>query len=628
MVGRYKLVRRLAAGGMGEVYLAAQGGPAGFEKVVALKRMLPTLASERELVKLFLDEARLVARLSHRNICQIYELGEDGDGYFVAMEFVQGTSVRGLIDRLEERGERIPPAMAIDVAAQVAEALAYASDAPGRDGKPLRIVHRDVTPQNILLSTSGDVKLIDFGVAKSTDQSHATQSGTVKGKLAYMSPEQSRGKGVIDGRSDLFSLGIVLYEMLTGTNPFAHPDMIQTVLAIQGGEYPPLASVDPALAPADPVLARLLAKEAEARPVDANEAFEELSALRPQFPRPARRLGPLVTEHFASEISGVIKSVTDSDVRRALRQEIPSTPAHGAPAVQPVAIEPTVRRQSGLQDAPTEVGKALGDAQTRIGPRAEPAVPAVPASSGRSKGPAIALVAVVLLAGGAFAFKLLPGEAPPVARDPVPLRVPRPPLVAEPEPRVAEPTPPEPQVAEPVPPVEPVQPEPQVAAPVEPEPEPVVPDKPVVPGRKVPPRIKKSPGTKVAVVVPPPVEPVKPVEPPEVVTPPPPPPVVALGTVSASGPFGKAKVTLTDSSGHVTLRKVQELVIGLDYSIVGGALSAKITSEPWAIVSIDGVSKGKTPIALPALGRTPLPIELRRMGGSPVSLVLTAEVAK
>jgi serine/threonine-protein kinase len=125
VVGRYKLLRRLAAGGMGEVYLAAQGGPAGFEKVVALKRMLPTLGAERELVKLFLDEARLVARLSHRNICQIYELGEDGEGYFVAMEYVQGTSVRGLIDRLGSRSERIPPAIAVDVASQVSEALAY-----------------------------------------------------------------------------------------------------------------------------------------------------------------------------------------------------------------------------------------------------------------------------------------------------------------------------------------------------------------------------------------------------------------------------------------------------------------------------------------------------------------------
>ena len=426
VVGRYKLIRRLAAGGMGEVYLAAQTGPAGFEKVVALKRMLPTMAGEREVVRLFLDEARLVARLAHRNICQIVELGEDGDGYFVAMEYIQGPSVRGVIDRMAESGLMVPPALAVDIAAQVADALGYAYHAPGRDGEPLRIIHRDVTPQNVLISISGDVKLIDFGVAKSADQSHVTQSGTVKGKLAYMSPEQSRG-APLDQRSDLFSLGVVLAEMLTGKNPYARSDVVQTVMAIQGDPPPPLSNIDPSLAPADAVVARLLARNPEDRFPDANEVFEELTAVRSKFPRPPKRLGPFVGEHFSADIQAAIKAVTDSGVRSALRRNAEISPPSGhTPATSPARqaasarVVPTSDSRRGSSprvDAAHSETFVRPDesAETRIKTPAAESIAVLegetdatpPSRTGVSSWTLGGIAAVIVIAGGGAMFALL-----------------------------------------------------------------------------------------------------------------------------------------------------------------------------------------------------------------------------
>ncbi len=308
-VGRYQLKKRLAAGGMGEVYLAAQEGPEGFAKVVALKRMLPSMAAERELVKLFLHEARLVARLSHRGIAQVIELGEDKEGYFAALEFVPGPSVAVLIDRLAESKQRLPPALAIEIAAHVAEALGYAHHANNLDGTPLHIVHRDVSPQNILLSVTGDVKLIDFGVAKSTARQHATNDGGVKGKLAYMSPEQARGEK-LDGRSDLFSLGLVLYEMLSGESPFARPDPLQTLMAIQSEPVPQLLRKDAKLGMCDALFRKLLAKNPAERFATGQELHDALLVLKARFPPPPKRLGNFVEQWFGREFSELTRSLS------------------------------------------------------------------------------------------------------------------------------------------------------------------------------------------------------------------------------------------------------------------------------------------------------------------------------
>jgi serine/threonine protein kinase len=317
-VGRYRLLKKIASGGMGEVHLASATGPEGFLKVVVLKRILSSAAGDEDYLRMFLHEARLVAKLSHRNIAQIHDLGQDQEGFYVVMEYVKGPSVRRLLDVMARRRERFLPGLAIDVCAQVAEALAYAHSATDEDGHPLRIVHRDVTPDNILVSVSGDVKLIDFGVAKSAVQQHASEAGSVKGKISYMSPEQSQGRA-IDARSDIFSLGIVLCEMLSGRNPFAHRgDVVRTAMAIQQ-EDPRLPSADePRLAIVDAVLQQMLAKRPEHRFEDANKLFEQLNALRAQMPSPATRLGPFVAHYFGEEISNLIKSVSDPEVQEAM----------------------------------------------------------------------------------------------------------------------------------------------------------------------------------------------------------------------------------------------------------------------------------------------------------------------
>ncbi|MBI5544226.1 MAG: serine/threonine protein kinase, partial [Deltaproteobacteria bacterium] len=305
VAGRYRLVHRIAAGGMGEIFLAVQDGPQGFQKLVALKRILPGVATDRNTVQHFLDEAQLTSRLSHRNIAQVFDFGQDREGYFAAMEYVQGPTMASLLDRLAERHQRLAPALALDIAAQVADALAYAWEVRGPDGAPSRVVHRDISPQNIMVSVSGDVKLIDFGVAKSAQQLHATIGSSIKGKLAYMSPEQGSGDP-IDTRSDLFCLGVVLCEMLTGVHPFARNDLLQIMQAARS-EPPKLPSaIDASLAFIDSALLKMLAKDPRERFQDGHEAHEALQALRPKAPASPLRLGALVSECFGQELDALV----------------------------------------------------------------------------------------------------------------------------------------------------------------------------------------------------------------------------------------------------------------------------------------------------------------------------------
>ena len=228
---RYELLRKLATGGMAEIYLARQSGLEGFEKVVVVKRILSHLASDEEFVSMFLDEARIAAKLSHPNIVQIYDLGKAEDSYYIAMEYVSGRDVQHLIARLQERGERLPVEHVCRVIAGVCDGLYYAHSRNDYDGTPLNIVHRDISPQNILVSFAGGVKLVDFGIAKASSQLAQTRAGVLKGKYAYMSPEQVRGAKV-DHRSDLFAVGLVMYEMLTGNRAFERDSSLKTLKAI------------------------------------------------------------------------------------------------------------------------------------------------------------------------------------------------------------------------------------------------------------------------------------------------------------------------------------------------------------------------------------------------------------
>jgi serine/threonine-protein kinase len=217
--GPYQLVDRVAIGGMAEVFKAKRAGVEGFEKVVAVKRILPHLSYNNEFVEMFVAEAKLVAGLHHPNIVAIFDLGKIGSSYYIAMEYVNGADLRSILKKLRERNLRMPIDLAIGVVSAVAAGLNHAHQSKDSEGRPLKIVHRDVSPQNILISWDGEVKLTDFGIAKAATKASNTDRGALRGKLLYMSPEQAWGKA-LDRRSDIFSLGLVFYEMVTDQKPF------------------------------------------------------------------------------------------------------------------------------------------------------------------------------------------------------------------------------------------------------------------------------------------------------------------------------------------------------------------------------------------------------------------------
>jgi len=216
---------------MAELFLAKKTGMDGFEKVVAIKQILPHLSHEEEFVNMFRDEARIVAKLSHPNIVQIFDLGKSEDSYFIAMEYISGRNLSSVAKRAKAKSVKLEPVYVARCMAQVCEGLYYAHNRKEPDGKPLRIVHRDVSPQNIILAFSGQTKIVDFGIAKAATKIAHTRHGVLKGKYAYMSPEQIRGEK-IDARSDLFAVGVVLFELLCGQRPFEKDNSIQTLKSI------------------------------------------------------------------------------------------------------------------------------------------------------------------------------------------------------------------------------------------------------------------------------------------------------------------------------------------------------------------------------------------------------------
>jgi serine/threonine protein kinase len=219
-IGRYELVRKIAKGGMAELFLARAGGPGGFEKTLALKRILPHLAEDPSFVAMFLTEARLASRLHHTNLVQIFDCGQAKGGYYLAMEYIDGPNLRGLARCASGLGVPLPLELCAWIIAEACEGLAFAHEfCDPATRKPLGLVHRDVSMDNILVSREGAVKVVDFGIAKAADQVHRTQTGIIKGKLSYMSPEQLRAQ-TLDRRVDVYALGVVFYELLTGRKPF------------------------------------------------------------------------------------------------------------------------------------------------------------------------------------------------------------------------------------------------------------------------------------------------------------------------------------------------------------------------------------------------------------------------
>ncbi len=274
--GAYTLVYPLGVGGMGQVYLARHAGENGIERLIALKRMLVHLSGREKLVRLFLDEVRIAAQLNHGNIVQVIDHGVVEGQYFMAMEYVHGENLSEVLARVAERREYLPLDLVLLIGSCLCEALDYAHRKRAIDGRPLGIVHRDVSPHNVLLSFQGEVKLADFGVARAAEQTHQTVGGELRGKIAYMSPEQAYGRP-LDGRSDLFSLGVVLYEALSNRSPFQRENALTTLEAVRAAQLPGLSMLRPEL-PAEvcELVHRALDADVERRHDSARTLYEAL----------------------------------------------------------------------------------------------------------------------------------------------------------------------------------------------------------------------------------------------------------------------------------------------------------------------------------------------------------------
>ena len=243
--GKYILLRRIAKGGMAELYLALHRSMAGFEKLLVIKRILPLYNCEQEFIGMLQHEARIAATLSHPNIAQIFDVGQIDGTYFIAMEYVPGEDLRAIQRQLAGNTGRFPLEQAVSVALGLCSGLAYAHEKCDLGGTPLGIVHRDISPHNVIVTFSGDVKLIDFGVAKSRLQlGDQTRSGSIKGKIAYMSPEQALGLPV-DHRSDVFAVGTTLYELTTGRRPFRGRSDFETLRLVGAANFEPPSQVQP-----------------------------------------------------------------------------------------------------------------------------------------------------------------------------------------------------------------------------------------------------------------------------------------------------------------------------------------------------------------------------------------------
>lgn len=302
--GRYELLRRLANGGMGQIDLARQKGPVGFQKLLVVKRILPHLSEEDEFLKMFLDEARIAALLNHPNIAQTYESGDVDGVYFMAMEYVQGEPISRVVRKAHETLGGMPTALIVRIVADAAGALDYVHAARSPSGRPLGLIHRDVSPQNVMVSFHGTVKLIDFGVAKASNKLSMTSVGSIKGKYAYMSPEQATGQP-LDGRSDIFGLSTILYEQLTGARLFKRDTDQGTLKAVVGHRVPPPSSVVDGIPEGlDEVVLKGLAKHRDERYQTASEfqlALEEV-LMHARLPGSPGHLAAFMRELYAREL--------------------------------------------------------------------------------------------------------------------------------------------------------------------------------------------------------------------------------------------------------------------------------------------------------------------------------------
>jgi serine/threonine protein kinase len=274
---RYRVIERLESGGMAEVFRAESEGLQGFRKQVAIKRVLPHLSSKKKFISMFLDEARLSAQLSHSNCVQVFDIGVGDNAFFIVMEFVDGANLKAIIEHIKKHGRDFPVEAAVYIALEICKGLAYAHELTDPNGVPLYIVHRDMSPPNVLVTKHGEIKIVDFGLAKANSQLEKSEPGIIKGKFSYLSPEAAMGQDV-DARTDVFAVGIILWELLAGQRLFLGDTDFQTVKKVQAAQVPSITAINKKVPPElERIIVRALARDPGQRYPTARSLGVELS---------------------------------------------------------------------------------------------------------------------------------------------------------------------------------------------------------------------------------------------------------------------------------------------------------------------------------------------------------------
>jgi serine/threonine protein kinase len=337
--GPYRLLERVAMGGMAEVFKAKRTGVEGFEKVLAVKRILPHLSDNKEFVDMFIDEAKMVAGLAHPNIVQIFDLGKIEKSYYIAMEYVHGRDLRSILRRAREGDVRIPLDLSALVVSKVCSALEFAHRKKDERGRAMMIVHRDISPQNILISFEGDVKLTDFGIAKAATKASITDAGALRGKLLYMSPEQAWGKPM-DRRSDVFSLGVVFYEMVTDHRPFLGSSEMSILEMVRECRVAKPSTLNPAVPDRlESVIMMALARDPDDRYQDAAEMYRDLERVLHEWQPPQ-----------ASALSRFLEGLFDEQERSDSVEEEPAAAEPISEAAAPPVEEPEAAPAAVVQN--------------------------------------------------------------------------------------------------------------------------------------------------------------------------------------------------------------------------------------------------------------------------------------
>jgi len=371
MTTRYELLERIGAGGMAEIFRGKAVAAGGFEKPVAIKRILPHLSQDGRFVELLIAEAKILSQLRHRNIVQIFDVGLGDDGqYFLVMEFVDGMDLGAVQRGLEPRRKRLPLDLVLHIGAEVCEALEHAHRAAGPDGAPMRLVHRDVSPSNVLVSRAGEVKLTDFGIAKRPEEH--TGHGTVRGKFAYISPEQAANRHV-DGRSDVFSLGLLLMELASGRRVFSHMKDLDALRAVRDGKVPRLRDLDPdSPREVEETLAAALAHDPDQRVAGAAELGARLRTIRYGLDSaagdPSKELAGLI-----GELAGA-KTPAPAPTALGKRSRVASTFDGGEPTVVRISTAVGFSDEDGtaILHARQILERFEEEEETRLGTAAPP----------------------------------------------------------------------------------------------------------------------------------------------------------------------------------------------------------------------------------------------------------------